>query len=146
MELFAWYGAVSGLIYLQKVSGVAGNMIMLLIMAGDIHLNPGPGITSAKVKDYVKAAYPCTVCSSNLEKMTKEFCVTGMTVGHMLSVVISMILNIMINYLHNLIVKFGCTHHVPPPVLLQLMIRCDFGRQMPNLKSPNRGLAHSSYS
>ena len=105
MELFAWYGAVSGLISLQNVSGVAGNMIMLLIMAGDIHLNPGPGITSAKVKDYVEAAYPCTVCSPNLEKMTKEFCVTGMTVGHMSSVVISMILNT-IDYLHNLIVKF----------------------------------------
>ena len=28
-----------------------------------------------------------------LEKMTKEFCVTGVTIGHMLSVVISVILN-----------------------------------------------------
>ena len=51
-----------------------------------------------------------------LEKVTKEFCVTTVTVGHMLSVVISVILN-MIDYLHNLIVKFGCAHHVPPPVL-----------------------------
>ena len=111
---------------------------------GWCHLKPGPGITSAKVKDYVEDAYPCTVCSFNV-KMTKEICVTGMTVGHLLSDVISVILNMM-DYLHNLIVKFGCAHHVPPPVLLQLMVRFDFGRQMPNLKSPNRGLAHSNYS
>ena len=40
-------------------------------MASDIHLNPGPGITSAKVKDDVQAPYPCTVCSSDVGEHDK---------------------------------------------------------------------------
>ena len=87
-------------------------------MVGDIHPNPGPGTTSAKVKDNVEATYPCTVCSFDIGEDDKG---VRVTVGPILSVVISVILNN--DHLHNLIVKFGCAHHVPPPVLvMQLMI------------------------
>ena len=87
---------------------------MLLLMAGDIHLNPGPGITSAKVKTVLRLHAHVLSALLMLEKMTKEFCVTyiSMTASHMLAKCCNISAS---EYDHNLIVKFGCalTHCVP---------------------------------